>query len=141
MKSLEALPAADVYVMETQGNRNPLNQGFLNISVELRCLEAMMYALLRSKGAFVHSLNAKLVAQYFSTSAKTSATKKRNAVKLVGEVTEEQLRTPLGEKAKFSEESLQFFRTRKKKDDLSDCLLQGLALLDWSHMCQRLDIL
>lgn len=98
-----------------------------------------MYAFLRSRGKFVHSMAARQVAKYFGISAKTSALKKKNAVKLVTEMVEKQQLTPLGKRVGVSEKALEGFQSRKKKDDLSDSLLVGLAVLEWSHMCKGLD--
>ena len=138
-KSLEALPAADAYILERQTSRTPTNQGILGISLELQCLETMTYALLRNRGTLVHSIGAKQVAKYFGTSATTSAQKKKNAVKLAQEMVEKQRPTPLGRRVGVSEEELRYFQSARKKDDLSDSLLGSLTVLDWSHMCQGLD--
>lgn len=87
----------------------------------------------------MHSMGAKMVAKYFGISAETYAQKKRNAVKLVQEMVEKRQQTPLGRNVGVSEEELGYFRTARKKDDLSDSLLVGLAVLDWSHMCRGME--
>lgn len=138
-KSLETLPTADVYILERQTSRTPTNQGILGISLELQCLEIMMYALLQNRGVLVHSIGAKQVAKYFGTSAKTPAQKKKNAVEVAQEMVEKERPTPLGMKVGVSGEELRYFQSARKKDDLSDSLLGGLTVLDWSHMCRGLD--
>ena len=142
-KSLEKLPSADVYIIEEQHSKNRPNKGFLNRSVQLRTLEAMVYAMCQlSKQASVHTLPPKGVARYFNISNKTSKVKKRLGVKCVTELldTENPKLTPLGERLTIPTELLEYFKREQKKDDLSDCLLQAVAILDWCHMAQRLHV-
>ncbi len=144
-QSLEALPTADAYVIEEQSHRYRSNQGFLAIGMELRCLEAMVYATLRElRGDPVHSIPPQRVSNYFaigkspSNSKSPSNNKKTKAVRMVRDLVESKQATPLGKELLVSQELVEFFNSRKKKDDLSDCLLQALAVLDWKNMSQEL---
>ena len=142
-KSLKNFPSADVYIIEEQHSRYRLNKGVLNRSVQLRTLEAMVYAVCQlSKQASVYTLPPKGVARYFEISNKTSAVKKRLGVKYVMELLDKETPklTPLGERLTIPTELLEYFNREKKKDDLSDCLLQAVAILDWCHMTQRLHV-
>lgn len=135
------LPKADIYLIERQSHQNPGKQGFLAISLQLRCLEAMVYAILSQKQeALVHSLLPRLVASYFEIKADTRPKKKRLTVELAMCLIDQKQRTPLGMKVCASDEVAEYFRSMKKKDDLGDSLLQALALLDWSQMCRGLEM-
>ncbi len=143
MESLEQFPPADLYVMEEQSHRNPSNRGFLNISVQLRTLEAMVLAILKltRSSSRVHTLSPSRVSRYFSTNGATgTAMKKRMSVKLVTTMMDvnHPLKTPLGYTLNVPTHLVEYFNTEKKQDDLSDCLLQAAAVLDWSKMAQEL---
>ena len=128
------MPSADLYILEEQSQRLH-GKGFLGISVQLRALEATVYALLSQQNdGRVQSLLPTRVASYFEIAARGSA-KKTAAVGVVKELIGRKSVTPLGEQVNFPEEVVKYFKNSKKKDDLSDCLLQGLCVLDWSTMC------
>ena len=137
-EALEVLPEADVYVLEEQSHR-AVSTGFLGISVQLRCLEATLYTLLsQQRRGPVHSLLPTRVAGYFGIKG-SKAGKKKAAVDLVRVMAVEQRQaTPLGEEVQLPGELVEFFQAAKKKDDLSDSLLQAVALLDWSTMSKHL---
>ena len=138
-QSVENLPTADAYVIEEQSHRYRSKQGFLAVGMELRCLEAMVYVTLRHlRGESVHSLPPQRISSYFEIRKSSSASKKTKAVKLVRDLIEGETRTPLGSMVCVSQEMVEFFHSRKKKDDLSDCLLQALAVLDWRSMSQQM---
>lgn len=136
------MPSADVYVIEEQHQQRAAhNMGFLAISINLRCLESMVYALLHQRtGASVHSLLPRQVSGYFDIHSNTSGRKKMKAVTEVKKLIKKESLTPLGGQVIVDQEwIMEEFLSRKKKDDLSDCLLQALTLLDWGHMCRRLE--
>lgn len=135
--ALKTVPKADLYILEEQSHRLH-NQGFMGISLKLRCLEAMIYATLsQQKDGTVQSILPSRVSSYFELVGKGTQ-KKKAAVELVRELVEQRRTTPLGQTIRVPEELREYFLASKKKDDLSDCLLQGLSLLDWSNMCKTL---
>jgi len=81
----------------------------------------------------VLTLPSSRVARYFDISKLKTSTKKQKAVELATRITshDSAITTPLGERVKLSNELLNYFRQEPKKDDLSDCLLQAIAVLDW----------
>ena len=138
-QSLENLPIADTYIIEEQSHRYRSSQGFLSVGMELRCLEAMVYATLRHlRGESVHSFPPQKVSSYFDIGGSSTVSKKMKAVKLVRDLIKGGVQTPLGNKVCVSQEMVEVFLSKKKKDDLSDCLLQALAVLDWKNMSQQL---
>lgn len=140
-KSLQLLPNASLVVLEEQSHRNPANQGFLNISVELRTLEAMVFAIAKlTRQVPVYSLVATRVSRYFCINNTKRAVKKKLAVELVRRFLDpnEPLVTPLGNRLDVPSELIKYFEGQSKKDDLSDCMLQALAVMDWSKMAQQL---
>ena len=140
VESTHDLPSADMYILEEQSHRIGGGSGFLGISLRLRALEAMTYGVLRSKNSHVYSILPVRVSNYLElseTKAK-SKLKKKKAVALVQQLLLEGKETPFGDIVTASEEQLNYFSSQKKKDDLSDCLLQAVAVLDWSHMSRQL---
>lgn len=130
------LPQADLYLLEEQSHRPGNHKGFLGISVQLRCLEATVYALLsQRRGGRVQSVLPSRVGGYFGISGNT---KKTAAVGLVRDLIGQMQTTPLGEVVRVSDGLKEYFQASRKRDDLSDSLLQGLALLEWSRMCHKL---
>ena len=128
---LDELPPAEAYIIEAQSHRNPRSQGFLAVSVELRTLEAMLFAVAKQRKERVYSILPKRTAQYFGIGG---SIRKRASVKLVKELMRCERATPLGDTVTLSEELAEYFDKEKKKDDLSDCLLQAVAFLEWSQM-------
>ena len=139
-RSLEALPTADAYVIEEQSHRYRSQQGFLAVGMELRCLEAMVYATLRQlRGDPVYSIPPLTLSSYFDIGKSSSSSKKTKAVRLVKGIVEKKQATPFGSDVSVPRDLAEFFNLRKKKDDLSDCLLQALAVIDWRNMSQILE--
>ena len=145
--SLDQLPSADLYLIEEQSHRSPSNRGFLEISVRLRTLEAMVHAILnqRDAGSCVRSIPALQVGSYFEISGQSGKSKtllkKKAAINLITELITpgSSCCTPMGIQADVPELLVNYFNSQKKKDDLSDCLLQALALLDWKTMILQLE--
>ena len=140
---LRTLPPASAYCLEQQTHRKPdkSRTGFMGISVHLRVLEAMLYGTMRAtfRGHPVLSVSPRVVAQYFNLCAK-GREKKRAAIDLVSSLisgSAESL-TPMGHKLVVPPDIAQYFFLRSKKDDLCDCLLQAIALREWSEMNQWL---
>ena len=101
----------------------------------------MVFAITRlTRQVPVYSLLAARVSRYFCINNKKRATKKKLAVDLVRRFLNayEPLETPLGNRLDVSSELIEYFEGQSKKDDLSDCMLQALAVMDWSQMAQQL---
>ncbi len=140
-ESLGQFPPADLYVIEEQSHRNPSNRGFLNISVQLRVLEAMVLAVSKlTRLSPVHSLSPNRVSRYFGTNGKSGAAKKKMSIEFATKMIEtlNPMKTPLGNTIKVPQDLVKYFEKEKKKDDLSDCLLQAAAVVDWCKMTQKL---
>ncbi len=142
-ESLGQFPPADLYVIEEQSHRNPSNRGFLNISVQLRVLEAMVLAVSKLTSLSpVHSLSPNRVSRYFGTNGKSgAAAKKKMSIEFATKMIEtlNPMKTPLGNTIKVPQDLVKYFEKEKKKDDLSDCLLQAAAVVDWCKMTQKLN--
>ena len=107
--------------------------------MQLRTLEAIVYAVLSQRpNTFVQSILPKRVSSYFTIEANKSM-KKKSTIKLVQELIDKNSdrTTPMGCKVNISEDLVEYFNAEKKKDDLSDCLLFSLAVLDWSLMVKE----
>lgn len=120
--------------------------GFLGVSLALRVIEAMTFSVLKSRSSCVYSVKPQRVSNYFSIGKKRGQpkgqpkgqSKKTKANELVKQMLYEGKPTLFGNKVTASEDLLNFFGSQKKKDDLSDSLLQAVALLDWSEMAKDL---
>ena len=139
-EALKEFPSADMFVLEAQAHRNPAMLGFLGISIDLRILEAFMHALTRTMlSTPVLSIDARMVAHYFGIRAKNSRAKKKAAVELVHRLlSEAKYQTPMGNKIVIPDDLKCYFLKEKKQDDLSDCLLQAIAVFEWGQLAQDL---
>ncbi len=131
-----------MFVLEVQAPRTPTAAalGFLGISIELRILEAFIHALARSMLVTpVQSVDARMVAQYFGIRAKNRTAKKKAAVELVSRLLSEvEYQTPMENKIQIPDDLKIYFLNEKKKDDLSDSLLQAIAVFEWGQLAQDL---
>lgn len=140
-EALKNFPSADMFVVEAQSHRNPAMAGFLGISIELRILEAFVYAVANTTlSTQVQSVEAKMVAQYFGISAGKPLAKKKAAIELVNRILSgENYKTPMGNEVSTCNHFKAYFWKEKKKDDLSDSLLQAIAVFEWGQMAQDLN--
>ena len=138
-EALKGLPSADMFVLEMQAPRSP-TLGFLGISIELRIIEAFVHALARTAlSTPVQSIDARMVAHYFGIRAKNRQAKKKAAVELVSQIlSDTDHLTPMGNKTHVPDDLKVYFLKEKKKDDLSDSLLQAIAVFEWGQMAQDL---
>lgn len=125
------------------------NSGFLDISVQLKSLEAMFYGILRTvKDVPVLTILPRMTSQYFDVSHSQRRAKKKAAVDLVTNlISTERLHTdavhqivvtPLGNRVNCLLELVEYFEKEDKKDDLSDSLLQAVGFMEWSQMAKEL---
>ena len=82
-------------------------------------------------------VSPKAVAQYFNLCARGRA-KKKAAVDAVISYINAQALTPMGHQVVVPSDLAEYFFLRTKKDDLCDCLLQAIAISEWSEMNQWL---
>ena len=140
-EAMKVFPSADMLVVESQSHRNPAMRGFLGIGIELRLLEAFIYAIAKTQlSTAIQSVGARRVAQYFGIRASKPQAKKKAAVHAVHELlSEDQLETPMGNKVDVPDKLKNYFFKEEKKDDLSDCLLQAIAVVEWGQIAKGLN--
>lgn len=136
---MEELPSAEVYLLEAQSHRSFPAKGFLHISVQLRVLEAMVFAVLKeTRTAPVYSIVPSMPSQYYGIARKNKhAAKKKAFVSMAWRLLSGE-ETPMGNELHVSSKMKEFFEEQVKNDDLSDCLLQAIALMEWSQIARDL---
>ena len=141
---MEELPSAAVYLLEAQSHRSFPSKGFLHVSVQLRVLEAMLFAVLKeTRKAPVYSILPSMSSQYFGIARLNKPRVKKQAFvsmtrSLLGVCDSDCEKTPMGNELRVSSKIKEYFEEQRKSDDLSDCLLQAVALLEWSQIARDL---
>lgn len=130
----------DHIIIEQQSWRSS-GRGFVIPStiLKLRAVEAMIFGLLIAQSTqtshhwTVNSVSPNAISEYFDfdsasdeSTTKTYRTKKGRSVEIV-------LRLLEGKTIDVSTKSLKTFKTERKKDDMADALLMGLAWHGWQQ--------
>lgn len=105
----------------------------------MRTLEAMVHAILNQRDwscVRVRSIPARQVGKYFGIGGEN---KKKGAIKTVSELMNSSCHTPMGIQVDIPKQLVEYFNGEKKKDDMSDCFLQALAVLEWRTMTLQLE--
>ena len=140
MEFVGQLPDVSTYIIEAQSHRTsgPAVGGFIKIGLQLRLLEALVYSSLKHRGKRVLSFQSKLVADIFNLKS-LPRSKKVSATGIVGSLLCEvsgaatlasHCRALHGQRLTVQESALETYEMERKKDDLCDCLLQGIAFYE-----------
>ena len=137
MKDFAAhLPNASAFVLEGQSHRVMKNGGFMKIGLQLRLQEALLYSTLKCGSTSVFALQPKVVQGMYKIKSKSGKEKKKMAVSIVHDLlsqqnfVEEFCPSLTGKNLKIASTLVDMFANEKKQDDLSDCLLQGIAFYE-----------
>jgi hypothetical protein len=131
---VQSLPKADVYAIEEQRHRTGGGAMMAEIVFQLNVLEAQVHCLLWPN---TFGVKPDRVARLMDLPK--GAKKKEAAVKIVKGLLHEQpssMEQTLTTLPIVPPALVEMFEKEKKRDDLSDCLLQALAVLHWNKQLQ-----
>ena len=117
------LPAADLYLIEAQRHRSGGAATVIEHAIKLRLLEVLLHAQLLGRAA---SVQPKRVAGLFELPEGRG--KKKDAVVRARTIIADSMREGM---LSFAPEAKNAFEEETKRDDMSDALLQALAVIRW----------
>ena len=149
------IPSADLCLIEQQTLHSPLGleKGLLQVGIELRTREAMLYAVARKDhpGMQTISVSPTAVGGYFGINTDTDddarhpdpgsnnkhASNKRKPTS--SELVESLIGdhpgpTPLGDSLTVPGNMVDYFTAQERREDLSESLLQALAVVEWNRL-------